>query len=76
MVIDVIFVDERTGEVIPMTAKDKDKEKKKLKWLKYLGIFVIATFYGIFTSGTGGGFRVNRIELTYIDPRTGKQINS
>jgi hypothetical protein len=74
MVVDVIFVDERTGEVIPMTAKDKDKEKKKLGWLKGLGILVIATFYGIFTGG--GGYRVNRIELTYIDPRTGKQINS
>jgi hypothetical protein len=38
MVVDVIFVDQRTGEVIPMTAKDKDKEKKKLGWLKGLGI--------------------------------------
>jgi uncharacterized membrane protein YfcA len=74
MVVDVIFVDERTGEVIPMTAKDKDKEKKKLKWLKILGIFVVGIFYGYFTGG--GGFRVNRIELIYLDPKTGKQIES
>jgi hypothetical protein len=47
MVVDVIFVDERTGEVIPMTAKDKDKEKKKLGWLKYFGIFVVASFTDI-----------------------------
>jgi hypothetical protein len=48
MVVDVIFVDERTGEVIPMTAKDKDKEKKKLGWLKYLGIFVVGYLLRIF----------------------------
>jgi uncharacterized membrane protein YfcA len=74
-VLDVFFVDEFTGEVIPM-AEDPEKKKKK-KWLGLLvpvGGFIIGFFVGIFDGS--GGFRVNRIEIKYIDPRTGKQLNS
>jgi uncharacterized membrane protein YfcA len=74
-VLDIFLVDQLTGEVIPM-AEDPEKKKKK-KWLGLLlpvGLFVIGFFEVIFTGG--GGYRVKRIVIKYIDPRTGKQINS
>jgi hypothetical protein len=75
-VIDVIFVDERTGEIIPMSDGQKRNWKQKLlDWVKGMGlIFVSAVVYGYGTGG--GGFRISRIEFKYIDPRTGKQLNA
>jgi uncharacterized membrane protein YfcA len=67
-VLNVFFIDERTGKEIPMSADDK---KKKKKWLKGLllpvGAFVVGIFYGFFTGG--GGFRINRIEIKYVQPQ-------
>jgi len=72
-VVDVIFIDERTGKEIPMTAKDKEKNKKKLKgWILAGGAFVIGIFYGFFTGG--GGFRINRIDIKYIDPNSQREL--
>jgi len=67
-ILNVYFIDERTGKEIPMTAKDKDKKKKWLKGLLLpVGAFVVGIFYGFFTGG--GGFRVNRIEIKYVQPQ-------
>jgi len=69
-VLNVFFIDERTGKEIPMSS---DEKKKKKKWLKGLllpvGAFVVGIFYGFFTGG--GGFRVNRIEIKYVQPQKG-----
>ena len=72
-VLDIFLVDELTGEVIPM-AEDPEKKKKK-KWLGLLlpvGLFVIGFFEVIFTGG--GGYRVTRIEIKYINPNTQRQL--
>jgi uncharacterized membrane protein YfcA len=69
-ILNVYFIDERTGKEIPMTAKEKDKKKKWLKGLLLpVGAFVVGIFYGFFTGG--GGFRVNRIEIKYVQPQKG-----
>jgi uncharacterized membrane protein YfcA len=67
-VLNVFFIDERTGKEIPMSS---DEKKKKKKWLKGLllpvGAFVVGIFYGFFTGG--GGFRITRIEIKYVNPQ-------
>jgi len=69
-ILNVYFIDERTGKEVPMTAKDKEKKKKWLKGLLLpVGAFVVGIFYGFFTGG--GGFRVNRIEIKYVQPQKG-----
>jgi hypothetical protein len=75
-VLDIFFVDELTGEVIPMAeGPDKNKKKRGLGWLVLRGgLFVIGFIVVIFDGS--GGYRVKRIEIKYIDPRTGKQLNS
>jgi uncharacterized membrane protein YfcA len=69
-ILNVYFIDERTGKEIPMSAREKDKKKKWLKGLLLpVGAFVVGIFYGFFTGG--GGFRVNRIEIKYVQPQKG-----
>jgi uncharacterized membrane protein YfcA len=67
-VINVFFIDERTGKEVPMATKDKDRKKKWLKGLLLpVGAFVVGIFYGFFTGG--GGFRITRIEIKYVNPQ-------
>ena len=69
-ILNVYFIDERTGKEIPMSAREKDKKKKWLKGLLLpVGAFVVGIFYGFFTGG--GGLRVNRIEIKYVQPQKG-----
>jgi len=73
-VVDIVFIDENTGKVVQVSEREKKKWKKWLLGILLpVGAFVVGFFEGAFT---GGGFRVNTIKIKYIDPRTGKQLNS
>ena len=72
-ILQVKYFNLDTGEEIPMSQQEEDKEKgkwkKKLGWI--LGYIIVGIFYGI---GTGGsGFAVKKIEITAVDrPGTNK----
>ena len=72
-ILQVKYFNLDTGEEIPMSQQEEDKEKgkwkKKLGWI--LGYIIVGIFYGI--GAGGGGFAVKKIEITAVD-RPGTKI--